>query len=305
MILLVWNCQGLGSPWTVCVLNELIRRHNPGLVFLSETKCKKRKCDALKERHNLFGISVDSIGKGGGLTLLWRKEVNVVIQSFSNSHIDAVVSDESGTNGWRFTGVYGQPEAARRAETWNLLRFLSRASVRPWLYAGDFNEILSQSEKTGAPRPQRQIHEFRSCLSDCQLADLGFSGQSFTWCNQREYPYTVRVRLDRACATLGWQSMFPTAQVVTKRARGSDHNPLVINLEAAASQNCKRRREMFRFEAMWARSPECETIIQQLWDREVQGDSGMRIQQRTRLVRQGLIVWAKRALGISAAGSRN
>ncbi|KAL0420918.1 UNVERIFIED_CONTAM: hypothetical protein Slati_3114700 [Sesamum latifolium] len=35
-----------------------------------------------------------------------------------------------------------------------------KMSPRPWLCAGDFNEILSQEEKTGAPRPRRQIEEF-------------------------------------------------------------------------------------------------------------------------------------------------
>ncbi|KAL0453949.1 UNVERIFIED_CONTAM: hypothetical protein Slati_1373000 [Sesamum latifolium] len=77
MKLLVWNCQGLGSPWIVRVLSELIRFHNPGLVFLFETKCKRRKCDNLKEKFNLFGINVDSHGRAGGLILLWRKDINL------------------------------------------------------------------------------------------------------------------------------------------------------------------------------------------------------------------------------------
>ncbi|KAL0456367.1 UNVERIFIED_CONTAM: hypothetical protein Slati_0975900 [Sesamum latifolium] len=40
-------------------------------------------------------------------------------------------------------------------------------SIRSWLCAGDFNEILSPDEKTGAPRPRRQIEEFRACLAEC------------------------------------------------------------------------------------------------------------------------------------------
>ncbi|KAL0368284.1 UNVERIFIED_CONTAM: hypothetical protein Scaly_1047300 [Sesamum calycinum] len=111
MKLLVWNCPGLGSPWTVHVLDELIRLHDPALVFLSETKCKKHKCDNLKEKYNLFGINVDSRGKSGGLILLWRKDINLFVHLFSVSHIDAGVFNEAGLEGWRFTGIYGHSEA--------------------------------------------------------------------------------------------------------------------------------------------------------------------------------------------------
>ncbi|KAL0413947.1 UNVERIFIED_CONTAM: hypothetical protein Sradi_1596400 [Sesamum radiatum] len=82
--------------------------------------------------------------------LLWRKEVNLLVQLFSSSHIDAVVCDEEGTNGWTFTRIYGQLDAARWTETWHLLRSLSRVSPRPWCCARDFNEILCQEEKTSA-----------------------------------------------------------------------------------------------------------------------------------------------------------
>ncbi|KAL0402472.1 UNVERIFIED_CONTAM: hypothetical protein Slati_4277100 [Sesamum latifolium] len=124
MKLLVWNCQGLGSPWTVHALDEIIRLHDPVLVFLSKTKCKWRKCENLKEKYNFFGVNVDSQGKGRGLILLWRKDVNLVVHSFSYSHIDASVFNEEGLEGWRFTGIYGHPEAARREETWHLIRKL-------------------------------------------------------------------------------------------------------------------------------------------------------------------------------------
>ncbi|KAL0458596.1 UNVERIFIED_CONTAM: hypothetical protein Slati_0486800 [Sesamum latifolium] len=239
---------GLGPLWIVRMLAELVRRHNPALVFLLETKCKKRKCAILKEKFNLFGINVDSRGKADSLMLLWRKDINLVVHSFSTSHIDATVSTDEGTDGWRFTGIYGQPDATKRSKTWKLLRSLSIGSFRLWICAGDFNEILSLDEKTGAPRPCCQIEEFRSCPLDCQLVDLSYSGSKFTWCNQCEALNTVRVRLDRACMMLGWKTVFPLCQVCTKEARGSDHTPLNINIAAEMSQSSTRRNRLFRFE---------------------------------------------------------
>ncbi|KAL0444690.1 UNVERIFIED_CONTAM: hypothetical protein Slati_2191700 [Sesamum latifolium] len=94
MKILVWNCQGMGPPWTVRTLTELIRLHRPGLIFVSETKCKAMRCDRVKDAVNYFRVGVDLIGKGGGLLLLWRKDIDVWLQSLSAHHIDVTISSE-------------------------------------------------------------------------------------------------------------------------------------------------------------------------------------------------------------------
>ncbi|KAL0333567.1 UNVERIFIED_CONTAM: hypothetical protein Sangu_1512900 [Sesamum angustifolium] len=160
--------KGLGGPWTVQSLGNLIRHYHPALVFLAETKCSSRRIDSLKRRFDMYGFSVDSRGKGGGLALLWRKSVDVVLQSYSHNHIDVSVRLNENQDWWHFTGLYGEPETTKREATWRLLSQLHTRSVRPWLVAGDFNEILDQSEKWGGPpRPLWQIRKFRRALTDC------------------------------------------------------------------------------------------------------------------------------------------
>ncbi|KAL0355953.1 UNVERIFIED_CONTAM: hypothetical protein Sradi_4042200 [Sesamum radiatum] len=95
MILLCWNCQGLGNPCTVHVLGELLRAHGPSLVFLVETKCKKSRIDAIKRCFDLYGCCVESQGRSGGLALLWNKSLSVQLQSFGPHHIDVTVYPES------------------------------------------------------------------------------------------------------------------------------------------------------------------------------------------------------------------
>ena len=53
-------------------------------------------------------FAVDRTGMGGGLALLWSVDVNVSITSYSQHHIDAIVSSESRLR-WRCTGIYGHP----------------------------------------------------------------------------------------------------------------------------------------------------------------------------------------------------
>ena len=46
-------------------------------------------------------------------------------------------------------GVYGHPEDQQKCETWYLMRHLNNQASLPWVYVGDFNEILSSTENNG------------------------------------------------------------------------------------------------------------------------------------------------------------
>ncbi|KAL0319750.1 UNVERIFIED_CONTAM: hypothetical protein Sradi_5236500 [Sesamum radiatum] len=73
----------VGPPWTVRCLTELIKLHRPGLVFLSETKCKARRCDRITAAVNYYGIGVDSIGKGADCfcygARIWTSGYNLIL----------------------------------------------------------------------------------------------------------------------------------------------------------------------------------------------------------------------------------
>ncbi|KAK4397309.1 hypothetical protein Sango_1567500, partial [Sesamum angolense] len=176
-------------------------------------------------------ICVPSKGKSGGLALLWPKSVSVLLQNYSHNHIDVFVKLEDSKDWWRFTGLFGEPETSKRERTWNLLSHLHGQSGRVWLCAGDFNEILDQSEKLGGPpHPAWQIQNFREALAGCALSNLGFTGTPFTWCNRHSLPTTIRERLDRACANTEWSRLFPNVFVKHEPVNCSDHAVLIIRL---------------------------------------------------------------------------
>lgn len=78
---------------------------------------------------------------------MWKEDANVQIQNYSRRQISAVMNSSKSDKEWRFTGFYGNPEVAKQLESWALLRCLSRMVPNPWLYVGDFNEIISTSKK--------------------------------------------------------------------------------------------------------------------------------------------------------------
>lgn len=120
------------------------------------------------------GLHVDSVGKSGGLVLLWDDSVVVDVKSFSNHHINAWAANQDGFM-WRFTGIYGFSDFANRHHTLELLERLSVLFTLPWLVGGDFNEVLYASEmEGGSDRRFGSMARFRRTVDDCGLVNLGF-----------------------------------------------------------------------------------------------------------------------------------
>lgn len=112
----------------------------------------------------------------------------VSIKSFSSGHIDCLIQ-EAGTS-WRFTGFYGQPDVALQRFSWDLLlrlKGIPKLREVPWLVGEDFNEICFDSEKFEGNRiGPSQIQAFRDTLDICELQDLHWLGEFFTWVNRRD-----------------------------------------------------------------------------------------------------------------------
>lgn len=87
-------------------------------------------------------------GKGGGIAVFWRRGINISLCGMSQYYIDVDVQEESGAK-WRFTGVYGESQSDIKWRTWQQLKALYVDPVIPWMFAGDFNEILFSHGKEG------------------------------------------------------------------------------------------------------------------------------------------------------------
>lgn len=79
------------------------------------------------------------------------------------------------------------------------VRNISYNNTLPWLFMGDFNDMLGFEEKFwGNLVIQTKIREFKSMLDDSNLIDLGFEGPCFTWCDKHDSGPFILERLDRA-----------------------------------------------------------------------------------------------------------
>lgn len=181
VICIVWNCRGLGNQLAVQELVDLVQAKAPSIVVLAETLVDEAKLDYVKDKiHFDKKFLVQKVTRGGGLVLYWKNDIEFNVESSSLNHIDTIINKNSG-KAWRFTGFYGNLETHRRNKSWDLLQQLHGRNSLPWLYAGDFNEIVKQLEKLGrCLRPQNQMQLFREVLDECELMDLGFKGLPFS-----------------------------------------------------------------------------------------------------------------------------
>lgn len=277
---------------------DLIRVKRPDLVFLMETrKCCIQLEDVLRRSGSLgmykFFSVCKSINGGGGLALLWRNDWEARLLFCSLGHIDARVITSDNII-CRVTGFYGNPRHDVRDQSWELLRRLGSVSNEPWLVCGDFNEILRDNEKKGKNvRPFRMMSAFRDAIDDCDLREVSFEGDLFTWSNKRSGDDLVMERLDRAFVNEACITLFNHVHSHHIQNYNSDHLPILVELgEKANVWKWVKKKRRFFFEEYWTQQPDCEEVIKESWTNE-RGAVNLKLSYCA----SRLAVWNRRANG--------
>jgi len=93
--------------------------------------------------------------------------------------------------------IYGSPYYSSQAQFWDNIMSIGDKYYGPWLCIGDFHMILDQTNKSGGlPFASSSDDFFRTFMNDCGMVDLGYSGNSFTWSNHREWRNLIKQHLD-------------------------------------------------------------------------------------------------------------
>ncbi|PPR88585.1 hypothetical protein GOBAR_AA32098 [Gossypium barbadense] len=181
-----WNYRGLGNPAKLRELKQLLAANNPDLIFLSETKMSANDFRRVQNKCRMQnGLAVNSEGRSGGLTLMWRDGMNVSIQNYSKHNIDSLVKLENNKN-IRVTGFYGHANPNLRSSSWDILQRVGESVREEWIVGGNFNAILNDAEKEDGRRGVRvQMNEFKEVMDELALVDIKPDSGWFTWVNNR------------------------------------------------------------------------------------------------------------------------
>lgn len=256
MSALIWNCQGAAQGKFHSVLKSLIKDQKISLLVLVEPRVSGRSADKVIKRLGFpNSFRIEASGFSGGIWLLWSDRVRVEILhaewQFIHTKIHMIDADKS----FLFTPVYANPTPSICKHLWSSLLNLSYTISEPWAIAGDFNAVLSSSErKTSSSALRAGCHDFQAFVQNCSLMDSSFSGPRFTWRRGLSI-----ARLDRVLLNQIWATHFPYSSTTHLPKLASNHRPLKFDL--GLTQAHPNSPPPFRFLAAWLSEPTFKDLI--------------------------------------------
>ncbi|KAL0920796.1 hypothetical protein M5K25_009965 [Dendrobium thyrsiflorum] len=153
--------------------------------------------------------------------------------------------------------VDGQDKHFARRSLWDQISNFHANCGLPWLVGGDFNTIASSDERLGGAIPcYNSMEDFNKVISNCNLIDIGFSGERFTW--HRGHLWQ---RLDRVLFNENWLNNCGCTKVVHLSRTLSDHSPILIKF----CFNNIGYPPNFRFQNMWLLHNSFKEVVKQNW----------------------------------------
>ncbi|KAJ8644771.1 hypothetical protein MRB53_006519 [Persea americana] len=124
-------------------------------------------------------------------------------------------------------GIYGSTNYIQIRELWHYLSTNYDTKLR-WCILGDFNAILLASEQLSF-KHSWFVQDFQHLILSSGLQDMGFTGNIFTWSNNRKGRACVAARLDTTLCSSKWYSSFNDPVLAHLSKVLFDHWPLFLS----------------------------------------------------------------------------
>jgi hypothetical protein len=122
-----------------------------------------------------------AVGKWGVGVVFWRRGIDVSLRNMSKYHINMDIKKDNGYE-WRFTGVFEEAHSDQKHKTGQDLRDMMVRPTKPWLCAGDFNEILFTPEEGSRQK----------CQAKASFVSIGLIPTGIDKCNTKIMIATIR-----------------------------------------------------------------------------------------------------------------
>ncbi|TMW81069.1 hypothetical protein EJD97_012226, partial [Solanum chilense] len=225
--------------------------------------------------------------------LFWSNEVICNVLDSDQQQVTCELIHEECSEKFIITFVYAKCKDYLRRPLWDSMLQWANTDY-PWCTIGDFNVISSTKEKIGGRDYNiSKSLEFISIIEACGLVDMGYSGQNYTWCNHRKNGDRIWKRLDRGMVNDNWLDMMPQSSITHLPSVGSDHSPLLMEMNNNQSTVIK----YFKFLNYWTENDNFLSTVEKCWKRHVNGEPMWILHTKLRRLTKTLRDWSKKEYG--------
>lgn len=153
------------------------------MYFVLETRCDHNK---IQNSFMLLGFDehlvMENQGFIGRIWVAWKKEhLRVNLCTKDTQYIHLQIQTQAG-NSWFFITIYASPDEVNISVLWEELKSLENNVHDTWMLVGNFNDIISKTEKKGGViTSSRKCNLFKARVYEYKLMDLGSFIPKFTW----------------------------------------------------------------------------------------------------------------------------
>ncbi|XP_059277625.1 uncharacterized protein LOC132031709 [Lycium ferocissimum] len=248
-------------------LKSLKNQYKLPFICIQEPKSKAKHITKYMMR---LGYQYSHNNLNNKIWLFWDSALTVHIIDNAQQHTTCHISYSQSSTNFYLTCVYAECTIALRKPLWEELQVLSTKLKGPWGVIGDFNVITSPEEKHG-----------------------GFHGAHYTWCNNWGHPRTIWKRLDRLLINEEWFDLFNDTKVTHLSRTGSDHAPLLVNIEKVRVDTVK----YFKFLNIWCNHKDFIDIVKDAWTINIQGSAIWKLHNKMKAVATKLSTWSRETFG--------
>ena len=173
-----WNVRGAGGKKFKSAIYDLNQLHKMDILIVCEPKVQFSKTKNFLRKIGFPDAEVvEASGFSGGIWILYDKKNTAVTFVDSNTQSVTIKISGVGSQDWILTAVYANPNSAvTRNVLWEYFNYFAITTTLPWVVIGDFNELVSSSDKKGGSLTGN-FGGLRQWVQDRAMVDLWLS-----WC---------------------------------------------------------------------------------------------------------------------------